>query len=82
MTVALLESRQDAARSTRRRVVQKVARMMPLAAGELTVGHEERAVRLATLAAKATLELSDTSCSMTGHGVRAPSHRTETAGEL
>ena len=54
---------------------------MPLAAGKLVVGHEERAERLATLAAQATLELSDTQCSMTGHGARAPSHSIDTAGE-
>src|SRR5262249_10726132 len=55
--------------------------MMPLAAGELAIGHEERAVRLAPLAAKATLELSDTPCSMTGHGACAPSqHRNRRGG--
>jgi len=71
-TVTLLESREDTARHARRRIVQKVAWMMPLTADELVVGHDECAVCLATLAAKATLELSDAPSNMAGHGARPP----------
>ena len=70
----ILESREDTARRASRPGVQKVARMMSLAARKLVVGHDERAVRLATLAAKATLELSDTPCSIetTGEALGLP----------
>src|SRR5262249_4283038 len=79
-TVAVLESLEVMASSGRCRIVQEIAWMMMLKPGELAAGHDERVIRLAPLAAKAPLELSDTPCCMTRHDARPPLP-IETAGE-